>query len=622
MFTISRRDFMKTVTNAIFLFTGSSLINHRNIVFAQKLELNPSYGGILSYRLPVFPQTLDPHHTMSSITHTVVGQCYNRLLTIDAYNQRFIPEIAEKWEVSEDGRKYTFYLRKNIYFHNKDPLNARELTSADVKFTYERLLKKSPFRRYLRYTEKIEPIDKYKIEFTLRHSFAPFLNYLSMPYASIVTEGVKKSNLSLESRVLGTGPFILEEYVKEDRLIMRRNQNYWKPGFPYLDGIEFKIIPEEDSAIITYKKKKIDLVSVREESVGKIIDMEGVISFLTRGYTAILIRNDIPPLDNPKVRQAISLSIDRQLINEKIAFGQSGPTSIIPPGLKNWTLSSEETHNLYKYDPERAKKLLKEAGYSEGFEIEMQIVPRFGKTVENGAYLISKMLEKVGIKINLNFLPNNRNLYEKNFTMYYGRLWFIPEPDVFTYLQFHSEAPFNYSIVKDSELNKLLEQQRRENYENIREKIIKNIQRYIAKKNFQIPILYLRDYYLISSNIMGFRAENVRNKSFENVWKTGFVRRVRIIEILMDYSDPKEPKCIVKLFLASISNLQIKIYYYRNKEKPILAKTYLSEPAGYKRVLKIPLIGSKGRYYLWIEASNIEGLPQSVCDEKSFTKER
>ncbi|MFX0201484.1 MAG: ABC transporter substrate-binding protein [Candidatus Hodarchaeota archaeon] len=620
---ITRRSFIKTVTMAGWGVIATSFPHLRVTRAAEEQNLNPIYGGVLYYRLSTDPGPLDAHRILSPSKQIVMGQCYNRLLRFDA-NRQIIPDLAESWQISADGREYVFSLRKGVKFHDKSPVNGRELTSADVKATFVRILGQNlpPLDSYFRFIKDIDAVDKHVVKFTLKEPLAPFLYYVAMPYAWIIPRELEEEESALEKNVIGTGAFRLEEYIRGDRLVMRRHKEYFRQEYPYLDGITFLIISDNTGALHAFRKGEIDLLPLPEAIIKQRVGR--FVSFAAEEYSAITMRNDIPPFNDSRVRHAISLAINRDEINEKIAFGLSGSTPIISPALKEWALPLREIRELYAYDPERAKKLLAKAGYPKGFKAKMWIKPLQGRGVQEEARLISEMLSRVGVKVRLTISDPavfSAALQKEDYEMIFGKEHFVPEPDAIMYNQFHSRTQRNYSKVNDPILDELLEQQRKEIDKQKRVEILHGIQRYIAEKSIQIPILHTQESYLIQPNIFNFGVASVHNKSFEELWK-GFVERVKLQRVSMDYDDPNEPTCIVIFSLREISNIEIEIYSSTDPSRAITTKKFVSVLDGNRCSIRIPFLKPDGEYFLSITAYSLDRRKKSPTDRMSFTVKR
>src|SRR5512134_2284287 len=213
----------------------------------------PKRGGVLRIAEREAPG-LDPHLSISFLTHSYVSLTYSQLVRFPNGPEQkhpadfaILPDLAEKWAVSPDGRVYTFHLRKGVRFHNKPPVNGRELVAEDVKFSLERFMAKSGFRTRFDPVQGIDVVDKHTVRVTLKEPYAPFLNHLANPtFCAILPREVEEKfkDYNHPDAVIGTGPFVLKSYEKGVKVVFERNPAYFMKGLPYLDGAVIEITPD------------------------------------------------------------------------------------------------------------------------------------------------------------------------------------------------------------------------------------------------------------------------------------------------------------------------------------------------------------------------------------------
>src|SRR4029453_12018041 len=213
-------------------------------------------GGILHVR-GWDPPHFDPHLTRNFMTHTTLSFVYNKLLRHKVGPQvrpgTFIvePDLAERWEESDD-TTYIFHLRQGVKWHNKPPVNGRELVAEDIKFTYDRFLtEKGNANRYmLDIVDRIEVVDRYTVKFLLKEPYVWFVNALAYPWSTwvIAPEVVQQfGDLKKPETAIGTGPFMLERYEPNVKTVFKRHPEYFLQGQPYIDGVEWLVIPDEST---------------------------------------------------------------------------------------------------------------------------------------------------------------------------------------------------------------------------------------------------------------------------------------------------------------------------------------------------------------------------------------
>jgi peptide/nickel transport system substrate-binding protein len=226
----------------------------------------PKRGGILHVR-GWDPVHFDPHLTRNFKTHTALSFVYSKLLRhkvgADVRSGTFIvePDLAERWEEPDD-TTYIFQLRQGVRWHNKPPVNGRELVAEDVKFTFDRFLteKGNPERQLLDSVERVEVVDRYTVKFLLKEPFVWLLDILAnaMCMWIIAPEVVAKyGDLKKVETAIGTGPFLLEQYEPNVKTIFRRNPEYFRPGLPYVDGVEWLVVGDESTGLAMYRTGQI-----------------------------------------------------------------------------------------------------------------------------------------------------------------------------------------------------------------------------------------------------------------------------------------------------------------------------------------------------------------------------
>src|SRR6058998_3462017 len=228
----------------------------------------PKRGGVLRIAEREAP-SLDPHLSVSFLTHSYVSLVYSQLVRFPYGPEQqhstdfsIVPDLAERWTASKDGTVYTFHLRKGVKFHNKPPVNGREVTADDVKYSLERFMAKSAFRTRFDPVLSIDAVDRYTVRITLKEPYAPFLNHLAnSTYTAILLREVeqKLGDFNRPEAVVGTGPFMLKSYDKGVRLVFERNPDYHVKGLPYVDGVVIEITPDAATRLSLLRAGKVDL---------------------------------------------------------------------------------------------------------------------------------------------------------------------------------------------------------------------------------------------------------------------------------------------------------------------------------------------------------------------------
>src|SRR5262249_3503005 len=340
----------------------------------------PKRGGSLSLRT-WDPPHFDPFQTISYKTHISLSFKHSRLLKHKA-GPSVVPgtfavegDLAESWTQPNE-TTYVFKLRRGGKWHNKPPVNGRELTADDVVFSVNHFLtvKGNANAYMLKAVDKVEAPDKYTVKFTLKEPFVWFLDMLSNPHAvAIVAKEVveKLGDFKKPESVVGTGPWMLDSYRPNVGLTYVRNPNYFVQGLPYIDRIEATVDEDNASRMASYLSGKYDLgwqfpgtidrvdwVQIKDTLKQKRPKLQ-TLEFASPVMSHISMRTDQKPFSDPRVRQAMSLAIDRKAIIESVFEGVGAMNPAVPAALKEWSVPFDklgEGAKYYKHDPAEAKR--------------------------------------------------------------------------------------------------------------------------------------------------------------------------------------------------------------------------------------------------------------------------
>src|ERR671934_2441527 len=262
---MSRRDLLKVGLAAGVMLSARPL-HHPPMLWGGEAG-PPKRGGILRVR-GYDPVHFDPHLTISFKTHTTLSFVYSRLVRhkvgADVPPGTFTlePDLAERWEALDD-TTYVFHLRKGVKWHNKPPVNGRELVAEDVKFTFDRFLAEqaNPLRYMLEPVDRVEVVDRYTVQFLLKEPYVWLLDVLATSKAMwiIAREVVEHyGDLKKPESAIGTGPFVLERYEPNVKTVFTRNPEYFLQGQPYVDGVEWLVLEDESTGLAMYRTGQID----------------------------------------------------------------------------------------------------------------------------------------------------------------------------------------------------------------------------------------------------------------------------------------------------------------------------------------------------------------------------
>lgn len=346
--------------------------------------------------------TLDPHNTTDSQSDQVIHMLYNRLISFDD-EMRIVPDLAESWSLAKDGVSWTFHLRKGVRFHDGTPFNAQA-----VRQNFERVLDPEQNHKRLSLFEaidRVEEVDEHTVRIVTRYPFGAFEPTMAHVSASIVSPAVaekygKEFGGSAEA-TSGTGPYKVVRWKKDLEIILERNEDYWGAKGK-LERIVYRPIPEAFSRVIALESGDVDVISyVPPADLARLERRSDVriIKKVSNGAQQFRFHCRRRPFDDPRVRQAVSYAVDRRAIIENLLPGLAIPsTGPLTPIMRGRADMGE-----IPYDPERAKRLLTEAGYAKGFKTTLTTTPRYNLGVEI-AEAVAAQLKKIGIEARIEVL--------------------------------------------------------------------------------------------------------------------------------------------------------------------------------------------------------------------------
>ncbi|MBB6734584.1 glutathione ABC transporter substrate-binding protein [Cohnella zeiphila] len=338
--------------------------------------------------------TLDPHNASDTHSISAARTMYEGLLGFDE-NMNLIPVLASDYKISDDGLTYTFTLRDNVKFHDGTDFN-----SAAVKANIDRILDEKNnlrLRKSFLKVAKVETPDDKTVVFTLSEPYNAFLNKVAMA-GMISPKAIQEEGADIAKKPVGTGPFVFKDWTQGDRLVVEKNPNYWQQGLPKVASVTFRSVPENGSRIAMLKTGEADFIypmpteQVSQVEGDKNITIDKTESTIVRYVT---LNTTKKPFDDVKVRQALNYAIDKDAYIKVVKSGL---------GVKlNSTMSSKTQYYSeqpgYDYDPEKAKQLLADAGYPNGFNAEIW-GENDSETIK-GMQFIQQQLAQIGVKLDV-----------------------------------------------------------------------------------------------------------------------------------------------------------------------------------------------------------------------------
>jgi len=425
------------------------------------------------------------------------------------------PQLAESWD-NPDPLTYVLHLVKGVKFQNIPPVNGRELTSEDVKFAIEVYQKGGYREAKVSPIAKIETPDKYTVKLTLKQPYAGFIEFFGSPVvAQIFAKEAYEAEGGLAKNVVGTGPYIAKEIKEGESFLMVRNPDYWqkdKDGvqLPYIDNIKGFVMSDISAQIAAFRSSQTDLtalVSLRQ--VQDVLKTNPDL-FLYRvpsaiwGTLTMYYRLDKKPFNDVRVRQAISMAIDRDRQVKTLYDGDGDKMGPLPWvwTYPEWPRPYDKMGKYFQYNPTEAKKLLAEAGYPNGFKMTFQYAELGTGIVENGALMVQEDLRQIGITVDLKRLEaaaKEQLRAEGNWEDVLYDTYYVAGPglDDMIWFTWHSTASKNGVMspdrVNDPKIDQLLEKRKATPDAAEQKKLLLQLYDYLGEQQYRgIQTVYFR----------------------------------------------------------------------------------------------------------------------------------
>lgn len=490
------------------------------VAFAQ-----PKYGGVLRTGFQTDPVGLDPHVTNATSSRNLLENTYDTLVRFDNTLQ-IVPGLAESWEASEDGLAWTFHIRSGVAFHDGTPL-----TASDVAFSINRIKDPavaSPRADDFAVVTSIDVVDDQTVVLHLSQPFSPLLAKLAATLNVIVSEATVAANGDLQSVVNGTGAFKMVEYLPQTRMVFERNPDWWGTDadgnqLPYLDGMIAYFYPDPTAratAIQTGSVDWIEYVPAPDIDVLNAARNVEVVGGLSANFRSLYLNVDVPPFDNALVRQALSYAIDEQAVVDLALFGTGGvpATGTTIPASNFYGVQDSP---YVGRDVEKARSLLAEAGYANGFAFDLYVTSTYD-FLRTPAEIIQANLADIGVTANI--VAEDWSIYlpkvlEGDFTVTLLGESGQSDPDDFLYNVFYTGNGGNLSHFSNAALDELLDRGRQVSDVNERRAVYQEAQHLIFELAPHVFLFHSAQYEAIRPNVHGFEHyPNTSYISFSRTW--------------------------------------------------------------------------------------------------------
>lgn len=517
-------NYLKFTTTALFILFFLTACN-------EKGKLSLSERSVI-YCAEGSPETFNPQLVTSGTTiDATSNQLYDRLIAYQGDENTLSPALAKSWHVTRDGKKVTFYLRKNVTFHQTDYFTpSRSFNADDVIFSFNRVLdSKHPFHfvsggnypffqnvGISNLVDKIEKINDYTIRFHLSHADNSFLANLATDFAIILSAeyaeklAKQKAKSDIDTHPIGTGPFKLKEYRVGSLIRFYRHEKYWQEPAK-IEQLVFDITPSNTGRLTKLLAKECD-VAAYPIAHEKIIQREDLsleaVTALNIGYFGFNVNK--PPFDNKLVRQAISYAVNKEILLEAVYQGKAEMAHSILPKT-SWAY--DESTSEQEFNPLLAKELLTLAGYSKGFTMDLWAMPiqrPYNPNAITMAKLIQSDLKKINIKVNIitfewnTFLQRLKHGEHQSFLL--GWSADHPDPDNFFSPMLScsaTETGGNTTFWCNQEYDAIIKKALQSTNINQRKKYYAQAMAILTQEVPLIPIAHSKRYQARGNNVIG-----------------------------------------------------------------------------------------------------------------------
>jgi len=476
--------------------------------FAQKR------GGILKMYSPDSPPTMSILEEATLTSQAPMMGVFNNLVMFDQHVKQdslksIVPDLATGWSWNEDGTEVTFPLRQGVRWHDGKPF-----TAADVVCTWDLLMEKSqeklrfnPRKSFYKNLDQVTVNGDYEVTFHLKRPQPAFVMLLASGFSAIYPCDVPPAQM--RQHPIGTGPFKFVEFKPNEDIKVARNPDYWKPGLPYLDGIEYKIIRNPATAVLAFVSGQVDMTFPFNLTIPLLKDVQNQVPQAICEVTPsggvnrhVLVNRTAPPFDNRDLRRAMALSIDRKAFIDILTEGQGEIGGVLqPPPEGLWGMPPDLLKMLSGYDPDvqknrtEARQIMEKLGYGPNHRLPIKVSTRDLPVYRDPAVILIDQLKQVYIDGELEMIDLSRyfpKIMRKEFTVGLNLQTSGPDPDPILDLFYGCGSSLNWDGYCNPEVDKLIAQQSQEADEARRKQLVWKIERELAEDVARPIIFYER----------------------------------------------------------------------------------------------------------------------------------
>jgi peptide/nickel transport system substrate-binding protein len=511
-------------------------------MFAAETALAQKPGGVLRVYFFDSPASMSIHEETTAAGQGPMMAVFNNLVLFkqdvpQSGLQSIVPDLASEWSWDEDKTQLTFRLREGVRWHDGKPFTAK-----DVQCTWDMLtgktsekLRINPRKAWYRNLEEVTTNGDFEVTFHLKRPQPAFIALLASGFSPVYPCHV--SPRDMRSHPIGTGPFKFGEFKPNESIKVTRNPDYWKPGRPYLEGIEYSIIKNVSTGVLAFLAGKVDLTSPYYLQVPVVNDIksqapEAVCSLVPINVNRnVMMNRDAPPFNNPDLRQAIALSLDRKAFVDTLTLGKGDIGGVMqPPPEGIWGMPPEMLKDLPGYDPDvpknraEARRIMEKRGYRPDKRLEIKVSTRNVQPYRDAAIILIDQLKEIYIDGELDPVDTVQwypKVMRGDYTVGLNLTGNgVDDPDQTLYENFTCGAEGNYDRYCNPELDKMVDRQSMEFDQKKRKELVWAIERKLAEDAAR-PILwhnrtgtcwhpYVKGYTLMVNSVYnGWRMEDV-----------------------------------------------------------------------------------------------------------------
>ncbi len=473
--------------------------------------LAQKHGGILREYMIDSPASMSIHEETTVVAERPMMGVFNNLGMFDQHIAQnsaatIIPDLATDWAWDEDGIRLTFHLRQGVKWHDGKPF-----TAADVKCTWDLVqgkttekLRVNPRKAWYNNLQEIVTDGDYQATFVLKRPQPAFLALLASGMSPVYPCHV--SPAQMRQHPIGTGPFKFVEFKPNEHIKVARNPDYWKPGLPYLDGLEYIISRNRSTAILAFVAGKYELTFAGTLTIPLTRDLQGqrpdALCEMPPGSvnTNLIVNREKPPFDKPELRRAMELAIDRQAFIDILTDGQGfRGAAMQPPPAGQWGMPKEMLDKLPGYGPDvaaaraEAREIMKKLGYGPHKLLKIKVSTRDVPPYRDPAVILIDQLKEIWVDGELETIDTTQwypKVQRRDYTVginLTGTL--VDDPDALLYENYACGGVGNYNAYCNPEIDKLIDQQSMEPNQDKRRQMVWEIERRLVEDGAR-PLIY------------------------------------------------------------------------------------------------------------------------------------